>query len=203
MVRALAYICLGIVLSFLGILFLRGNEDSWICQHGVWVQHGHPKATIPTIPCPNRSGSMKLTSSEFSDGSELPAKYACQGDSVSPPFSISGVPTAAKSLAFVLEDPDAPHGNYVHFLVWNISPETTMIPKDQIPADAVLGNNSAGTIGLTPPCPPFGTHRYVFTLYALDTALDLPSGATKAEFDTAAAKHKISEATLTARYAKQ
>lgn len=146
---------------------------------------------------------MKLTSSEFIDGADLPSKYACQGDSASPPFSITGVPTATKSLAFSLKDLDAPTGTYTHLLVWNMLPDTREIPKDQIPSNAVIGNNSAGVPGLTPPCPSFGAHRYVFTVYALDTRLSLPFGATKAEFDAAVVKHTLTKATLTVRYAKQ
>ena len=179
-----------------------GGEDSWICTNGSWVQHGHPRAAKPIVPCPKKVTSMSLTSTEFMDGADLPAKYSCNGTSASPPFTIMGVPAAAKSLALVLEDPDAPNGVYTHLLTWNIDPKTKDVQQDQIPSGAVMGSNSAGNPGLMPPCPLSGTHRYVYTLYALDAMLSLPTGATKKEFDLASAAHKIAATSLMSRYKK-
>ncbi len=106
--------------------------------------------------------AMKLTSPTFTNNSNLPTKYTCDGQGINPPLVISGVPANAQSLALISDDPDAPIGTFVHWLVWNIDSKITEIKENSIPQGASLGKTSAGTTGYVAPCPPSGTHRYFF-----------------------------------------
>ncbi len=145
-------------------------------------------------------GMMTLTSPAFPEGLMIPAKYTCDGDNMSPPLKFSGVAPAAKSLALIVDDPDAPLGTWVHWLVWNIDPKTQSLEDGQIPIGAILGKTSFGKSGYGGPCPPLGAHRYQFKLYALDTVLDLTHGADKSELEAAIKGHIIENASLTGRY---
>jgi Raf kinase inhibitor-like YbhB/YbcL family protein len=129
--------------------------------------------------------SMKLTSSAFENNQKIPARYTCDGQKSHPPLTISGVPSAAKSLALIVDDPDAPTGTFTHWVIWNIRPDTSAIPEGTVPPESQEGTNSAGTVGYTPPCPPpaGGQHRYFFTLYALDAVVGLDGKATKADVE--------------------
>jgi Raf kinase inhibitor-like YbhB/YbcL family protein len=102
---------------------------------------------------------MKLTSPVFTDNGELPAKYSCEGEGMSPPLSIEEVIPLAKSLALTVDDPDAPNGTFHHWLVWNIDPKTKDISENSLPNGAVVGTNSAGDMTFAAACPPAGTHR--------------------------------------------
>lgn len=201
--RAIIFVLLGMLLSGFGLILLRGSEDSWICREGTWVKHGNPNAPKPIVPCPKKKTGMKFTSVAFADNTELPVKYSCQGAGMSPPFTIGDVIPLAQSLAIVLDDPDAPAGTFHHWIVWNIDPKTTEIKENTLPIDAVMGSNSTGQTGFVPPCPPSGTHRYIFTLYALDNPLTLAPGAQRSEFDRAISGHVLMQATLTGRSTKQ
>lgn len=123
------------------------------------------------------SNNMEITSSAFASNEAIPKKYTCDGESVSPPLEISGVPDSAKSLVLVLDDPDAPSGTFTHWTLWNIPPDTKEIAENSVPTGTVQGTTSAGKPGFVGPCPPYGTHRYVFHLYALDENLTLDSSA--------------------------
>jgi len=116
---------------------------------------------------------MILTSPAFADRETIPVKYTCDGENISPPFNIEEVPEAARSLALVMDDPDAPDEVFVHWIIYNFSPFTTKIEEGNLPGEAAMGLNSSESTGYTGPCPPFGTHRYRFKLYALDTSLSL------------------------------
>ena len=144
---------------------------------------------------------MKLTSPAFQNNAQIPSEHTCDGRDLSPPLSISGVPSNAKSLALVMDDPDAPVGNWDHWIVFNISPSASQMPKGTEPK-GVAGKNSWGRTGYGGPCPPSGTHRYLFKLYALDAALNLPEGATKKELERAMQGHIISQAQLMGTYIK-
>lgn len=120
---------------------------------------------------------MELNSPAFANNTNIPDVYTCKGAGVSPPLTISGVPTGTQSLALVVVDPDAPGGNFTHWTVWNISAATTVIKENSLPSGALQGMNDAKTLGYTPPCPPSGTHRYFFKLYALNRQLALEQGA--------------------------
>ncbi len=152
---------------------------------------------------------MKLVSPEFSHQASIPKKYTCDGEDVSPPLSIGAVPAEAKSLALIVDDPDSPGGVFDHWIVWNISPETTdigqgMPARPTIPdlGGALQGENDFGELGYRGPCPPGGEHRYRFTLYALKTELDLDSGASKSEVEKAMEGQIIEEATLVGLYSR-
>lgn len=153
---------------------------------------------------------MKLSSSAFENGKEIPAKYTCDGEDVSPPLSVEEADSGAESLALVVDDPDAPGGVFDHWIIWNISADTDSIPEG-IPTDevvesldgAIQGKNDFGAIGYRGPCPPRGpAHRYRFKLYALDTTLDLKPGSSKGELEKLIEEHVIEEVGLTGKYAR-
>lgn len=138
-----------------------------------------PKPKPPLISnkifkIPNQT-TMQLNSPAFSDNQNLPAKYTCDGAQINPPLTISGVPALAKSLMLIVDDPDAPNGTFTHWTVWNIVPTVSKIPENSIPVGSVQGVTSVGKPGWFSPCPPRaqprGTHRYIFSLYALNTML--------------------------------
>jgi Raf kinase inhibitor-like YbhB/YbcL family protein len=146
---------------------------------------------------------LTLTSSAFEHNGKIPAKYTCDGDSItggiSPHLSISGVDKNAKSLVIIVDDPDAPSGTWDHWIVFNISPGASIINEGEEP-EGVAGNNSWGRSGYGGPCPPDREHRYFFKLFALDTALDLKEGATKKEIESAMEGHIIQQTELTGLY---
>jgi Raf kinase inhibitor-like YbhB/YbcL family protein len=147
-------------------------------------------------------GSIKITSSAFQQGGTIPAKFSCDGPDTSPPLQISGVPSGAKSLALIVDDPDAPGGVFTHWIVWNISPQTTAIPEGSA-AKGTQGTNDFGKSGYGGPCPPSGAHRYVFKVFVLDRQLDLPAGAKRAQLDAAIKGHVIAQGEVTARYSRK
>ena len=151
--------------------------------------------------------AMTLLSAAFPHEGDIPSRHTCDGPDLSPPLAIAGVPTGAKSLALVCDDPDAPGGVWDHWLLFNLSPATPGLPEGlpegpSHPDGSLCGKNSWGRLGYGGPCPPRGTHRYYFTLYALDTLLDLPAGASKADVLRAAKGHILAAATLMGRYGR-
>lgn len=143
---------------------------------------------------------MKISSPAFRHNDSIPAKYTCDGADVNPPLRFEDVPPNAKSLALIVDDPDAPRGTWVHWVVWNISPDTREVPEDSVPKGALQGMNDFRKIEYGGPCPPSGTHRYFFKLYALDTLLTLGKNADKASLEAAMQGHIISRAELIGRY---
>jgi Raf kinase inhibitor-like YbhB/YbcL family protein len=128
--------------------------------------------------------TLKLSSPAFGHSELIPAKYTCDGSDVNPPFAIENIPPEAKSLALIVEDPDAPAGTWVHWVVWNISPATREIKEHSLPSGAQEGMNDFRKRRYGGPCPPSGTHRYFFKLYALDTTLSLSANATKSTLES-------------------
>lgn len=124
---------------------------------------------------------MNITSPNFENNALIPADFTCQGKDISPELNISAIPQHSVSLALIMEDPDAPSGTWTHWVMWNIPPETTVIPKNVGPDFAKQGNNSWPKKGYGGPCPPSGTHRYFFKLYALTKTLDLPETTNRQE----------------------
>ncbi|HOX41059.1 MAG TPA: YbhB/YbcL family Raf kinase inhibitor-like protein [bacterium] len=122
---------------------------------------------------------MRLISPTFGNNEKMPKEYTCDGNNLSPHLEIEDVPEEAESLVLIADDPDAPGGTWVHWLLWNIPPAQTVIEEGGYPEGAIEGLNSAGSIGYSSPCPPSGTHRYIFTLYAIDKMLELPSDSDK------------------------
>ena len=135
---------------------------------------------------------MELSSPAFEDGGKIPAEHAYRGDNVSPPLEIAEVPAGTKELVLICDDPDAPRGTWVHWLVWKLDPGTKTLAKGKLPAGAVQGNNSWGKASWGGPAPPSGTHHYVFKLHALDTPLALKPGADVKALE-AAMKGKVLE----------
>jgi Raf kinase inhibitor-like YbhB/YbcL family protein len=145
---------------------------------------------------------MKITSSAFQQGANIPSKFSCDGPNTSPPLQISDVPSEAKSLVLIVDDPDAPGGLFTHWAVWNISPQTSTIAEGSTPK-GVQGTNDFGKSGYGGPCPPSGTHRYYFKIFALDRELDLPVGAKRSQLDAAIKGHVIAQGELMGRYARK
>ena len=151
---------------------------------------------------------MKLTSPTFPEGGAIPRQYTCDGKDVSPPLTWSGVPPGAKSLALLCDDPDAPAGDWVHWVVFDLSPSRIDLPEGVPPSEEIAGigrqgKNDFKKIGWGGPCPPRGTHRYVFTLYALDRTLELGRSVTKADVLAAIRGHVLAEAKLTGTYTRR
>ena len=149
--------------------------------------------------------AIQLTSTAFSDGAMIPKRFTCDGEDVSPPLSWSGLPAGTGSLALICDDPDAPVGTWDHWVLFNIPAPATGLPED-VPAKASLddgsvhGNNSWGRPGYGGPCPPGGTHRYFFKLYALDIELNLKPGATKSQLVKAMEGHILDQGQLMGKY---
>ena len=150
--------------------------------------------------------ALSISSPSFSDGGAIPAKYTCNGEDVSPPLEISGVPQDAGSLVLILDDPDAarePAGigrTYDHWIVFNIPPLTTSIPEATVPGGSVLGKNDFGRQKYGGPCPPTFEHTYSFRLYALNCKLRLQKGASKHDVESRMTGHVLESATLTGVY---
>lgn len=142
---------------------------------------------------------MELKSRAFENGASIPLLYTCDGRDISPPLEIKDIPAGAVVLALVMDDPDAPGGTFDHWLVWNIPAGTVQIPEGKEP-EGVQGRTDFGKLGYGGPCPPSGTHRYRFKLYALDRKLDLPKGARKGQLEAAMQGHILGQAALEGRY---
>jgi Raf kinase inhibitor-like YbhB/YbcL family protein len=146
---------------------------------------------------------FKLASTAFQDNGFVPSKYTCDGSDINPPLVIGNVPPGAKSLALIVDDPDAPMGTWVHWLVWNIAPDIKEIKENDTLKGVGLGLNDFKRQSYGGPCPPSGTHRYFFKLYALDTSLNLPSGAKKADIEKAMQGHIVAQAQIIGLYKRK
>jgi len=144
-------------------------------------------------------GKLIVTSPAFVHMEKIPEKYTCAGEDVNPELNISGIPAGTKFLVLIVEDPDAPNGTWNHWIVWNIPPRDK-IKENTIPG--VQGLNSAGTRNWHGPCPPSGTHRYYFKVYALDTGLTLPPSAIKREVLSSMEGHVLAEGELVGTFSK-
>ena len=148
--------------------------------------------------------TVEISSAAFAAEGMIPKRYTCDGANVSPPLAWQGVPPGTKRLALIVDDPDAPAKTWVHWVIYNLPvasgglPEN--VPPDKDAAGGSQGRNDFGRIGYGGPCPPSGTHRYYFKLYALDAELDLSPGAGKSELLRAMQGHVLAEATLIGRY---
>jgi Raf kinase inhibitor-like YbhB/YbcL family protein len=150
-----------------------------------------------------KEATMNLTSPDFGEGGNIPERFTCDGKDISPTLKIDGIPKGAKSLVLIVDDPDAPGGNFTHWLIWNIVPDLTEIVANKLPAHALQGVNDFGKSKYSGPCPPAGVHRYYFRFYALDTMLTLPQGSKRKVVNSAIKGHTIAEATLMGRYARK
>lgn len=141
---------------------------------------------------------MDIISPAFEPGQPIPSKYSYEGQNVSPPLNLKGIPKGTKSLALIVDDPDAPNGVFDHWIAWNLAPTDNLSEAIETPNQ---GKNSYGELGYGGPCPPPGKpHRYFFKVYALDTQLDLPNGSKKAALEAVIEGHVIAEAELMGTY---
>lgn len=150
----------------------------------------------------NGAGALHISSSAFGEGGRIPLKYTCDGQDINPPLKFENVPGGAKSLALVMDDPDAPNGIWVHWVVWNIGPATREIRENSVPKGALQGTNDFRKRGYGGPCPP-ATHTYSFKLYALDAELKLGAGAAKSDLERAMKGHILSQAVMHGVYGKR
>lgn len=139
---------------------------------------------------------MKLLSSAFAQQQQIPDRYTCRGENVNPPLQFLEVPESAKSLVLIVDDPDAPGGTWVHWVVFNMEPRTLGIEENKKATSGIEGVNSFGNIQYSGPCPPSGTHRYFFRLYALDTLLDFTKSVDKEAVEKAMQGHILDQAEL-------
>ncbi len=152
--------------------------------------------------------NISITSEAFGEGETIPAEYTCDNRDISPPLTWSGIPAGTKSIALIMDDPDAPRGTFVHWVLYGIPPEAQGLPE-AVPKNKTLNDGSRqgttgfGKIGYGGPCPPPGKpHRYYFKVYALDTKLDLPPGVSKADLESAMKGHILAKGELMGRYGR-
>ena len=150
---------------------------------------------------------FELTSPAFTAGDPIPELYSCKGQDISPELNWGDPPEGTQSLALIMDDPDAPGGTWVHWVLFNIPPDARGLPEDaasdaQLADGSLHGNNSWSQPGYGGPCPPSGTHRYFFKLYALDITLDLETGAKKAALESAMDGHILAEIELMGVFSK-
>lgn len=143
---------------------------------------------------------MKVSSTAFSHNGHIPPKYTCEGENINPPLEISNIPEEAKTLALIVDDRDAPKPDFVHWLVWNISPNEAITERSNL---GVSGINDFGKSGYGGPCPPSGSHRYFFQAFALDMELDLRAGADKNALTQAMKGHILDKSELMGHYQKR
>jgi Raf kinase inhibitor-like YbhB/YbcL family protein len=150
---------------------------------------------------------LQVESAAFVDGETIPVQYTCDGQGTSPPLSWAEPPAGTQSLALILDDPDAPVGTFVHWVLFNLPPATRSLPEGVPPGEqaegGLQGTNNANRQGFNGPCPPKGsTHRYFFKIYALDTTLDLQAGASKADVEKAMAGHVLAQGQIVGQYGR-
>lgn len=178
-----------LLIPFLFLCFLQGKDEVHSKMRG------------------GKNMEIKITSSAFKEGSMIPRQYSCDGEDVSPPLAWSGVPEGTKSLALICDDPDAPMGTWVHWVLFNIPAHIMELPVN-IPPEKVLQNgakhgiNDFRKFGYGGPCPPGGTHRYYFKLYALDIEINAEAGISKAQLLQNMEGHVLAEGQLMGRYSR-
>lgn len=150
---------------------------------------------------------LSITSTAFEPGAAVPSLFTCDGRNISPPLAWKGVPAGAQSLVLIADDPDAPHGTWAHWVCYDIPPAVSglaqnMPKSDTLPCGGRQGITDFGTVGYGGPCPPSGTHRYYFRLYALDTVLSLPAKKTRKQVEAAMKGHIVGVGELMGIYSR-
>ena len=167
------------------------------------MQQPHSVAQQQALRAPQTLG---VRCPDFEPGRQIPREYTCQGDDVSPELQITGVPSSAQALALICDDPDAPGGTFTHWTVWNLPPDTRVIPRnaDVLALGGIQGQNDFGRTGYGGPCPPRGSgaHRYVFRVFALDQRVAAPENAPPAEVWRSLAPHVLAWGELMGTYQK-
>lgn len=147
---------------------------------------------------------LELKSPVFEDGGTIPNEFTCDGENVSPPLEIVDIPDGTESMVLIVDDPDAPSGSFVHWLVWNIPAETVAIEAGELPDETMEGYNDFGKPEYSGPCPPSGSHRYFFRLFAIDTVLeDLDEDTGRAKIEKLISGHILDEAVLVGEYSRR
>ncbi len=161
-------------------------------------------AFLPFFPLEaQKMSTLTLSSPAFRHNERIPSKYTCDGADVNPQLFVGNIPTGTKSLALIVDDPDAPRGTWVHWVVWNISPDTKELKEGTVPPGAHQGMNDFRRLDYGGPCPPSGTHRYFFKLYALDSVLSLGANASKTNLERAMEGHVLGRAELIGLYQRK
>ena len=180
----------------------------WICRatffSGAIILMLATTGSVMAPPATNKK--MSLSSTAFKDGQPIPVNYTCDGKNISPQLSWSGAPGNTQSLALIVDDPDAPSGVWTHWILFNLPADTSELPEDfaRSSSTAKQGTNDFKKPGYGGPCPPGGkAHRYFFRIYALDTTLNLPAGASRKEIDAAMAKHVLAMGQLMGTYQRK
>ena len=145
-------------------------------------------------------GTIQITSTAFQNNGNIPRQYTCDGKDINPPLMIANCPQGTKSIALICDDPDAPIGTWVHWVIWNIDPGVKEIKENTVPQGAVQGINDFRKHAYGGPCPPSGTHRYFFKVYALDTMLGISPNSTKADLEKAMKGHILGQGELIGLY---
>jgi Raf kinase inhibitor-like YbhB/YbcL family protein len=143
--------------------------------------------------------TLQIISDSITEGGNIPVRYSCQGDNVNPTLYIHNIPERTKTLAVIMEDPDAPGGVFTHWTAWNLPPDI-MLPENK--QHHMSGLNGSGKTGYIGPCPPSGTHRYYFHVFALDAALKIENGADRKTMEEAMKKHILAKGSLMGKYKK-
>ena len=167
-------------------------------------------ACAPSSPPPTPAATLKVSSAAFGPGQRIPVRYTCDGEDVSPPLRWQGAPTGTRSFALVVDDPDAPVGTFIHWVLYNIPPDRSDLPEGvprqlEVPGIGLQGTNDFrdNRIGYRGPCPPPGKpHRYFFKLYALNTTLDIIKGASAATVERAMRGHILAQGQLMGTYGR-
>ncbi len=147
--------------------------------------------------------AMRITSSAFQHNTMIPVKYTCEGMDINPPLLIDGIPEKTKSIVLIMDDPDAPVGTWIHWIVFNIPCTGTKLEIKENSIPGIPGWNDFRRVNYGGPCPPSGTHRYFFKVYALDTMLNLRKGAKRQEVERAMQGHILAQAELIGLYKRQ
>jgi Raf kinase inhibitor-like YbhB/YbcL family protein len=198
--RSAIFIGLFILIVVFGIAFIfrynKFHTPEEVRDEAISPENNQAKVAIT-------NKNMTITSPIFQDNEYMNERYTCDGQDKNPPLRFGEIPQDAKSLVLIVDDPDAPGGNFTHWLLWNISPNTDGIKEDELPVGSVQGENSAGKIGYMGPCPPAGrAHHYQFKLFALDTVLDLPEGVHQSELESRIQKHTLDSDQVVGLYAR-
>jgi len=185
------------------VLLLLSNAIA--CSHQQPSQQPAVTQTPVSNPGSQQKSELKLTSTAFKEGEAIPRGYTCDGANVSPPLEWTGVPKSAKTIAIIADDPDAPSGTFVHWVLFNLSAEGLGLIEntpqtETLNGGGVQGKSDFGKVGYGGPCPPSGTHRYFFKFYVLDSELSLKPGATKADVEKAMEGHIVGQAQLMGTY---
>ena len=144
--------------------------------------------------------ALQITSSAFQNNGHIPRQYTCDGKDINPPLMIANCPQGTKSIALICDDPDAPGGIWVHWVIWNIFPDVKEIKENIVPTGAIVGVNDFRQNRYGGPCPPSGTHRYFFKVYALDTTFGISPNSTKADLEKAMKGHILGQGELIGLY---